>query len=79
MTTPQKHLISQSNPWLTTLWVAAGVVGLAGLILTSTADPTAPDYDPVAAAFGPPLLTAAGALLAGLLAAGAICWQLRRR
>lgn len=78
MTTPQKHLIPQGNPWLVVLWIATGLTSLAGLILTSTADPAEPDYDPVAAAFGPPLLIVGGVLLAGLLVAGAICWQLRR-
>lgn len=69
-----------ANPWMIGLWAATAAAAIAGITLTaSNSDTSAFDYSPTGAVVGHTLLGIAGVLLAGLLVAGAICWQLRRR
>lgn len=68
------------NPWLATLGVLTATLLAGGMLAVFTnADPSAWDHSPLWAALGLVMLGMGGTLLAGLLVAGAIVWQLQRR
>lgn len=71
---------SDTNPWLATLGALTACLLVGGLVAVLTnADPSAWDHSPLWAALGLAMLGMGGTLLAGLLVAGAIVWQLQRR
>lgn len=59
------------NPWMSALLLTAVIAAFVGLVMISSPSPTT-------AATGHALLTIGGVALVGLLAAGAITWQMRR-
>lgn len=57
------------NPWMSALWLLTVIAAFVGLVMIPS---------PTTAATGHALLTIGGVALVGLLAAGAITWQMRR-
>jgi hypothetical protein len=71
---------SDVNPWLVTMGLLIAGLLVGGLTAAATnADPAAWDHNPLWWALGLAMLGMGGTLLAGLLVAGAIVWQLQRR
>jgi hypothetical protein len=79
-TTTHSPATATANPWMTMGWFLAVAALLGGVIAVATAaDPDSTGYSPVWANLGMAFVIVGGSLAAGLLAAGAVNWQLRQQ